>query len=85
MDSLFADHMRHFRNKFNVVALEFGVGLKAQIEAHLDVICGTLDILRSENVASESEQDTEFRNRVEASVAATKENMRQILTTVGLQ
>lgn len=76
--------MKKFRNRFYTLANNFQTDIEAAAETHLDVVQRTLDIVRSENAALESEQDPEFRGRVEAEIAAVKEGIRRIQVAVGL-
>ena len=52
--------------------------VRTTIEAHLSVIRGTLDIIRSENVALESERDPEFRRRVEREMSSIRDEIVRI-------
>lgn len=60
------------------MANSFQVDLRTMIESHCDVIRGTLDIIRSENIALESEKNPEFRAHVEAAVGVAKSEMGRI-------
>jgi len=55
------------------------------VASHLSVIEGTLDIIRSENVALESERDPEFRRRVETELRSARDEIRRIEEVVGIQ
>jgi hypothetical protein len=74
--------MKQFRKNLNDLADGLQNDIAAAVETHLNVVRGTLDIVRSEHVASESEQDPEFRCRVGAGIEAAKENLQRILTVV---
>ena len=74
--------MRRFRNEFGDLATAFQAQVKAAVREHLDVVTGTLDILRSENVALESERDPEFRRRVGSELRRAREVMGRISAVV---
>lgn len=74
--------MKGFRRQLKALADDLQTDLVAAVETHLDVVRGTLDIIRSENVASESERDPAFRGRVQMEVGAAKDNMQRILEVV---
>lgn len=75
--------MRDFKDKFYALSNEFQVDLQNGVKTHLDVIRGTLDILRSENVAQESEQNPEFRSNVEARIDSARDEIKGIQAIVG--
>jgi hypothetical protein len=75
--------MKEFRNRFKVLANDLQTDIEAAVETHLDVVQRTLDIIRSENAASESEQDPAFRGRVEAEIGTAKDDIRRIQVAVG--
>jgi hypothetical protein len=75
--------MMKFRNRFNVLTHDLQNSVAAVVETHLDIIRRTLDIIRSDNAASESEQDPEFRGRVEAGIGSAKDDIRRIQAAVG--
>ena len=74
--------MKEFRNRFKVLANDLQRNIEAAVETHLDVVRRTLDIIRSENAASESEQDPEFRFRVEAKIRTAKEDIQRFQVAV---
>jgi hypothetical protein len=76
--------MKEFRNRFKVLANDLQTDIEAAVETHLDVVRRTLDIIRSENAALESEQDPAFRGRVEAEIGTAKDDIRRIQVAVGL-
>jgi hypothetical protein len=57
--------------------------MQAAIATHLSVITNTLNIVRDENVALESERDLEFRGRVERGVREAVEEIRRIQGVIG--
>lgn len=83
-DNLFPKLIRDFRNKFKVLANHLQTDIEAMIKTHLDVVRGTLDIIRSENIATESRQNPEFRARVEAQIGIARDNIQHIQTAVGV-
>lgn len=56
--------MMEWRVKFNSLADELQSNMQATVGVHLRVVKETLDMIRSENVALESERNPEFRSRV---------------------
>ena len=77
-DILFEALMKTFRNRFNVLADNLQVDIKAVVERHLNDIQRTLDIVRNENAASENEQDPEFRSRVEAEIRIVNDGVQRV-------
>ncbi|KAK3381146.1 hypothetical protein B0H63DRAFT_474992 [Podospora didyma] len=77
-EKLFKDLMNEFRRRFITLARTLQDDMRAAVATHLDVVTGTLDMIRSDNVALESEQDPEFRVRVEEGVRMAKAEMREI-------
>ncbi|KAI0003171.1 hypothetical protein F4779DRAFT_602144 [Xylariaceae sp. FL0662B] len=77
-ESLFADLLQEFRKSFGELAAEFQESVQDAARTHLDNIRATLDIVRSDNVALESETDPGFRARVEAEVMAAKDEMKRL-------
>lgn len=56
--------------------------LKAAISSYLDVVRGTLDLVRSEHVAQESERDIAFRGRVIEGVTTAQQETQQLRETL---
>lgn len=83
-ESLFENLMKNFRNRFRVLADELQSDIEAAVETPLDGIRRTLDIIRNENAASESEQDPEFRGRVQAEIGNAKDGIRRVQAAIGL-
>jgi hypothetical protein len=77
-ESLFEGLMEKFRIRFRHLAINLQRSIKAAIEKNLDTVQRSLDIVKSENVASESEQEKDFRGRVEAKIKTAEEKIRQI-------
>jgi len=77
-DSLVENLMNDFRARFSLLALGLQNDIKATIEEHLGTFWVTLNMIRSENVALESERDPEFRGRVERQVGLARTELRRI-------
>ncbi len=82
-EHLFTDLIRKFKRKFEELAVQLETDALALVEEHLDTIDGTLDMVRSENVALESERDPVFRARVGDEIDDLNEAMGRVLATVG--
>lgn len=70
--------MQRFRDGFRHLATGFQRDIQAKVEEQLGVIAGTLDIIRNENVAEESEREPEFRERVAEWVESATTELQQI-------
>lgn len=70
--------MKKFQKTFDDLAESLQCDIEGEIEKHLGHLGETLDIIRSENVLQESEQDLEFRDRVEAQVTVANRGIQQI-------
>lgn len=81
-ESLFEDLMEKFRERFIHLANNLQSSIEAAIETHLDIVQRTLDIIKSENVVSESQQDPDFRGHVGAKIKTAREKIRQIQAAV---
>jgi hypothetical protein len=75
--------MRKLKRTFEELTVNLDADALALVEEHLDSIDGTLDMVRSENVALESERDPEFRTRVGNEIDDLNEAMDPILAVVG--
>jgi len=75
---LFVDLVREFRMRFNGLADELQSGVQAAVRTHLGDIRLTLDMIRSDNVATESEQNPEFRLAVDAQVTAARAEVQEL-------
>ena len=80
---LFGLLMKKFQKTFDDLADRLQCDIEGEIEKHLGHLGETLDIMRSENVLQESEQDLEFRDRVEAQVTVANRGIQQIQATLG--
>ncbi|KAK5663817.1 hypothetical protein OQA88_20 [Cercophora sp. LCS_1] len=71
--------MRRFKTEFGDLATQLQTEIQGKLKERLDVIAGILDIIRSDNVAEESERDPEFRERVNGEIQRVKEAMGEVL------
>lgn len=76
--ALFSLLMKKFQKTFDDLVDRLQCDIEGEIEKHLGHLGETLDIMRSNNVLEESEQDPEFRDRVEAQVTVAKHDIQQI-------
>ena len=76
--------MIQWRNKFNALADEVQVGIQETVELHLGAVSDTLDMIRSENVALESERNPEFRQRVDRATRTALADIRRFQEVFGL-
>ncbi len=60
----FDAHYAQFKTNFSELAEDLGTQVREAVSTHSLVISQTIDMLRNENVALESEADPEFRQRV---------------------
>ncbi|KAK8062187.1 hypothetical protein PG997_014284 [Apiospora hydei] len=67
-DMLFKDLLSRFKGGFAQIADKLQEDLQNTVALHLESVRGTLDMVRSENVALESERDPDFRARVQQRV-----------------
>lgn len=74
--------MGSFRSRFKDLANDLQNDIDTALETHLNVIRRTLDIIRTENAATESEQDLQFRGRVEAGTRTARDNIERIQTAI---
>ena len=70
--------LKDFRTQFGDVADGFYEKISVTAQAHLQDIQLTFDTVRSETVALESEQNSEFRDRVNAAMDVIKAKVQQI-------
>lgn len=82
-EALFDNLMFIFKNTYQSHVTELQRGIDAAVDEYLNVVRGTLDIIRDENVAEESEKDPEFRGRVENEVASAQGTIAQIQIAIG--
>jgi hypothetical protein len=75
--------MSKLKSTFEELAANLDADALALVEEHLGSIDGTLDMVRSENIALESERDPEFRIRVGNEIDGLNEAMDPILAAVG--
>jgi hypothetical protein len=77
-ETLFVSLLRSFKSRFIVLAERLQCAVQTAVAKHLAVITNTLDMVRNENVALESERDPEFRSRVEREMRAIRLEVRRI-------
>ncbi|KAI0404069.1 hypothetical protein F4802DRAFT_568804 [Xylaria palmicola] len=77
-DALFAGLLGGFRMEFTQQAETTQALIRGVLLSYLDNIRDTFNIVRDENVVLESESDPAFRDRVEAGVRATEDEMERI-------
>lgn len=82
---LFRKLMRDFRDAFHRKANGSQENTTTAVQAYLDVIQEIFDLVRSENVARESERDPNFRLEVERVASAGKETMQVIQGVIASQ
>ncbi|KAG7286745.1 hypothetical protein NEMBOFW57_009059 [Staphylotrichum longicolle] len=82
-EQLFTEVMSKFKNKFEDLATQLETDAWALVQDHLRGIEGTLDMVRSENIALESERDPAFRARVADEVRSAVQAIERIRVTVG--
>ncbi|KAK4442405.1 hypothetical protein QBC34DRAFT_313226 [Podospora aff. communis PSN243] len=75
---LFEGLMRRLRSAFKELVDALQTDIQSEITESLNVVGRTLDMIRSENVAVESEKDPGFRNRVGAELRAVVGTMARI-------
>lgn len=74
--SIFRNVLRGFRESLHLDADNLQQILSEVVSVHLEGIRGTLDLVREENVAEESERDPGFRNRVAVELERARTLMR---------
>lgn len=75
---MFESHQIRFKTQFRTQAESLQSNVEAAAVTHLFLIKNTLDIIRNENVALESERDPEFRSGVERGVRAIKDEILRL-------
>lgn len=75
-ETIFKDLMREFKQRFELHANGLQQEIGEVVSAHLDSVKGTLDLIREENVAEESERDPDFRRRVAEELVRVRMLMR---------
>ncbi|KAK7964343.1 hypothetical protein PG988_011317 [Apiospora saccharicola] len=83
-DALFRNLLSQFKGGFATVADKLQEELKDKIELHLENVRVTLDMVRSENVALESERDPGFRARVQAEVERANGEIKRVHELAGV-
>ncbi|KAL0931975.1 Nuclear GTPase SLIP-GC 3 [Colletotrichum truncatum] len=81
-EELFPNLMKEFRKRLYSSTRELRDNLQTTIQRHLEIISSTMDIIRSENVATESEENPELRHLLDSEVTAIRDQMQQIQETI---
>ncbi|KAK1447563.1 hypothetical protein CMEL01_09402 [Colletotrichum melonis] len=76
---LFENHMIEFKSRMRLLADNVQTELQAIVRDGLAAITSVLDLIRNDNVATESEENPELRRRLEQEIATIKERMRRIM------
>ncbi|KAL0769193.1 hypothetical protein CaCOL14_008501 [Colletotrichum acutatum] len=76
---LFEKHMIEFKSRMRLLADNVQIELQAIVRAGLAAITSVLDLIRHDNVATESEENPELRRRLEQEVVTIKERTRRIM------
>lgn len=79
---LFTDLLKSFKRDFDDYVNESQDRVRGARDSHFGSIRDTFNIVRSDNIALESENDPDFRRRVEAALVATNEDIHGIYTTI---
>ena len=77
-ENLFRSWDRELTRRFNELVGKLETETKEAALEHLQVIQGTLDIIRTENRASEGEADPEFQRRVAEEVASARRELARV-------
>lgn len=81
-DTLFENLMKAFRDSLGLFADKLQTKIIEATTGYLDVVRGTLDIVRSDNIALESEQEPEFRERVQEGVTSIQSSIQRVLAEI---
>ncbi len=81
-EGLFRNLMRDFKVQFVAETDMLQTQVQTVIASHLDIVKETLNLIRDENVALESERDVEFRERVRDVLADVGEEYERGVTPV---
>lgn len=82
-ETVFVSLQRSFKNRFSVLAENLQSDIEAAVATHLSVITNTLNIVRNENVALESEREPEFRRRVDGKAREVTNEVRRLQGVIG--
>ncbi|KAF4971538.1 hypothetical protein FZEAL_9822 [Fusarium zealandicum] len=83
-EDIFTKLMRRLKDEFSTKADGSQHKVQEDITAYLNVVQETFDLVRSENVARESEQDPDFRLRVEEVVRIGRDTIRRVQGITGV-
>lgn len=70
---IFVDLLRRTKNCFRDLVQKCEADVRVLLTDHFEELQATLDIVRSENAATDGEQDPEFRDRVQLTAHAARE------------
>ncbi|EXF77774.1 hypothetical protein CFIO01_03095, partial [Colletotrichum fioriniae PJ7] len=76
---LFENHMTEFKSRMRLLADNVQTELQAIVRAGLAAITSVLDLIRTDNIATESEENPELRRRLEQEIVTIRERMRRII------
>lgn len=75
---LFSDMMIRLRNEFRRIANALQTSIDNAVDIYRQNVTGTLDLVRDENTAIESQQDPVFHNRVSDALRNISDAMQVI-------
>lgn len=84
-ESLFHDIMAKMRGSFHTLTDTAQAEIDAAVESYLSKIQRTLDLVRSENIAEESQRGPAFRDRVSQTVQSASFQSQEIHRELNLQ
>lgn len=79
---LFEGLMAQFKQRFRTLADDFETDVQGVIDSHLTVVVNTLNLVRDDNVAVESESDPDFRRRVESRLGVVRDEIHQVISRI---
>jgi hypothetical protein len=82
-DRLFPTIRRQFRNRFSELSRELDTNIQEATTTHLAVVQRDVDTLRNENVALESENQPQFRARLETAVREIRVRLDHAIAVFG--
>ncbi|KAF3807254.1 hypothetical protein GCG54_00008709 [Colletotrichum gloeosporioides] len=76
---LFENHMTEFKRRMRLLADHVQTELRAIVHGGLTAVVAVLNLIRDENVATESEENPALRRRLEQEITVIKEQMGRII------
>lgn len=76
---LFENHMTEFKRRMRLLADHVQTELQAIVRSGLNATIAVLNLIRNDNVATESEENPTLRRSLEREIATIKERMGQIM------